>query len=237
MENRIFNHRSVLTAVFSAAFVFALVAAAALAVPAQRRFDAKTAGTETELKGVAQFAQNLIQFADLANQIEKRGSVSDGEITKLQDSGRRIKDGTSTFRGNLQGLISKLKSGNRWNDEFDTEFLDSITNPRVKAFIKRLGGARKALTEAEAAINTLSRDVDATINETKALRSINAGQDVFFMNASFSSGGGKVRLKCVLLGVGVAAAEVARLKLTAENLDNLFDSNKCGSAGGAPTTE
>lgn len=232
MKNQTASIRSLFAILFSAALVFALATAAA----AQRRFDPRAAGTEAELKGVAQFAQDLVNFVKQAQALEANPNASEAEHKKLQDFGRRIKDGTSNTRANLQGFIAKLKNSNRWNDQFDAEFLDAITSPRLKAFIQRIGGARKALTEAEAAINSLSQDVDTTISDAKRRAANDAGSEPFFMNASFAGNrAGKVRLKCVLLGVGVAAAEVTRLKLTAENLDNLFDSNKCGGAG-APTT-
>lgn len=215
--------------------IFALAAAA----NAQRRFDPKATGTEAELRNVAQFAQELVDFIKQARHIEQDNASSEAELKKLQDVGRRVKDASGNFRSNLQGLISKLKSNNRWNDEFDAEFLDSIVSPRLKGFIGRLGGARKALTEAEAAINSVSQDVDATINEARSPRASNLVNEVFFTHASFAPrsgvGGGKVRVKCVLLGVGIAAAEIGKMKLTAENLDNLFDSNKCGNAAASPT--
>lgn len=237
--NRKFNYRPILTALISGAFIFVLGLAAVQNAEAQRRFDPKATGTETELRNVAGFTQELLNFVKQAQFIEQENNAPEAEHKKLQDIGRRIKDGTSNTRGSLQSFISKLKSNNRWNEDFDADFVNSITSPRVKAFIQRIGGARKALTEAETALNSLSQDVDATINEAKKARAEHfSGDEAFFMNASFApanSATRKVRLKCVLLGVGVAAAEIGRLKLTAENLDNLFDSNKCGTAG-APTT-
>lgn len=232
MKNQKGSYRSLFTVLFSAALVFALAGIA----DAQRRFDPRAAGTEAELKGIAQFAQDLVNFVKQAEALEQNSNVTEAEHKKLQDFGRRIKSGSGSTRGNLQGLISKLKNSNRWNDEFDTEFLNSITSPRLKAFFTRIGGARKALTDCEAAISSLSQDVDTTISDAKKRAANDSGNELFFMNASFAANrAGKVRLKCVLLGVGVAAAEITRLKLTAENLDNLFDSNKCGGAG-APTT-
>jgi hypothetical protein len=227
--------RSIFTALFSAAFVIVFCLSTVQNAEAQRRFDPKATGTESELRNVANFTQELLTFQKQAEDIDK-GGATEADLKKFQDRGKRIKDGTSNTRGSLQSFISKIKSANRWNDEFDAEFLDSISNAKVKAFIKRIGGARKALTEAEAAFGSLAQDVDAALNDAKKMRAANAGGEFFFVNASFAGGARKVRLKCVLLGVGVAAAEIGRLKLTAENLDNLFDSNKCGGGGAAATT-
>ena len=200
---------------------------------AQRRFDAKAAGAENELRNLAQFTQELLNFIKQAQAVEANPDAPEAERRRLADLARRVKDGTGNTRANLQGFIGKLKNANRWTDEFDAEFLDSITSPRVKALIRRAGGARKALSEAEAALNSLAQDVDATVGDTK--RASLDADEVFFTRASFGGArfGAKVRVKCVLLGIGVAAAEITRLKLTAENLDNLFDSNKCGSASPA----
>lgn len=235
------NFRTLFTTLFSAALMgFAMLANASDA-DAQRRFDPKASGTESELRNVALVTQDLFSFVKQAQTVEQNPSASAADKKKLEDLGRKVKDGTGSFSSSLRGFTQKLKNSNRWNDEFDSEFLNSISNSKIKSFIQRLGGARRALTEAEAAINSLGQDVDATVNDSR--RAQNFGGDVFFTNASFSSGHAfassgsarKVRIKCVLLGVGVAAAELAgtRLKLTAENLDNLFDSNKCG--GGSAT--
>lgn len=229
------KNRKIFTSIFSLAFVAVLTLAGAGSADAQKRFDPKATGTESELRSVAGATQDLLNFVKQAQFIEQDANAPAIEHKKLQDLGRRIKDGTGSFRGSLQGFIAKIKNANQWNEQFDAEFAESITSPRVKAFIKRVGGARKALTDAEAALNSLGQDVDATVNESK--RAAHFTGESVFVNASFSSGGAaKVRLKCVLLGVGVAAAEIGRLKLTAENLDNLFDSNKCGGGSATPAT-
>ncbi len=236
MNNKITDIRAYFATAFSAAlFGFAMLFAATDA-DAQRRFDPKTTGTETELRNVALVTQDLLNFVKQAESVEQNPSASAADRKKLQDFGRKVKDGASNFSGSLRGFTQKLKNANRWNDEFDAEFLDSITNAKIKSFIQKLGGARRAFTEAEAAISSLGQDVDTTINDSR--RASNFGGEVFFTNASVSTNyaftsARKVRIKCILLGVGVAAAEAARLKLTAENLDNLFDSNKCG--GGSST--
>ena len=233
------NYRPLLTAFFSAAFVFIVGLSAVQNADAQRKFDPKATGTETELRNVANFTQELVNFLKLADLVDQNSAVSEDDHKKLRDTGKRVKDGTSNARTNLQGFISKLKAANRWNDDFDAEFLDAIVSPRIKAFIQKAGGARKALTAAEAALNAVGQQVDAAINDAKKPRAENIVTDVFFMNASFSSNPNyvfsarKFRVGCFLLGVGIAAAEIARAKLTAENLDNVFDS-KCG--GSAPTT-
>lgn len=230
MNYKRMNVTTFLATVFSVAIFGMAMLTAVTDANAQRRFDPKATGTENELRNVGQITQDLLNFIKQAEVAEQNPSPA--EHKKLQDLGRRIKDGTSNFRGSLQGFTSKIKRANRWNADFDTEFADSISNPKIRAFIQTLGGARKALTDAEAAIGSLGQDVDATVNDAKM--GINLGDNGFFKKASFASGSaGKVRLKCVLLGVGVAAAEIARLKLTAGNLDNLFDNNKCG--GGSPT--
>ena len=233
MNNKKSKIRLSLAAFVTTAFVFAFSLCAAQNADAQRRFEPKSVEADTEVRNFAQFTQELVNFIKQAEALEGNANAPETERRKLQELGRRVNDGASSARSSLQNLIAKIKKANRWNDEFDTEFLDSISNARVKALIRRVGGARKALADAEAVFNTLRQDVDATVNDSKKAGLVN-DEDVF-MNVSLAPRpGGKVRVKCVLLGVGVAVAEVGRLKLTAENLDNLFDSNKCGTA--APTT-
>lgn len=236
INNKI-NRRQIVVMLFSAAIVFVVGLSTA---QAQRRFEPKSVGAETEVRNVANFTQELLTFLKQTEDADNNANVSEVELKRLQNQGKRIKDGTSNTRSSLQGIISKLKSANRWNDEFDADFLEAITNTRVKAFIKRAGGARKVLTDAETALNSLGQDIDAALNDAKKTRAANHSGEVFFVKASFaedappSFSSRKVRLKCVLLGAGIALAEIGRLKLTAENLDNIFDSNKCG--GAAPTT-
>ncbi len=229
--------RSLFGKVLPALLFGSAILAVAANAEAQRQFDAKATGTETELRNVALVTQDLFSFVKQAQTVEQNPSATAADKKKLADLGRKVKDGTSNFSGGLRGFTQKIKGANRWNAEFDAEFLDSISNPKIKAFIQRLGGARRALAEAESAINSLGQDVDATVNDSRSAH--NSNGNVFFTNASFSFDSAsapsarKVRIRCVLLGVGIAAAEVVRLKITAENLDGIFDSNKCG--GGSPT--
>ena len=232
MKIKIMNIRTFFAAASMAIMAAAIVLAGAANTNAQRRFDPKATGTENELRNVALATQDLLNFVKQAQYIEQDANAPAPEKRKLIDLGRRVKDGTSNLRGGLQGFSTKLKNANKWNADFDAEFLDSITSPRIKSFIQRLGGARAAITQAESALASLGQDVDGTLTDSRV--AFNQGGQPFFMNASFAPAAAeKIRIKCVLLGVGVAGAEIVRLKLTAENLDNLFDSNKCG--GGSST--
>lgn len=235
MKNRKIKTSSLLTALLSTVFVIALCVSN---TDAQRRFDFKAAGVENEAAGIDQFTDALISFSLKNSEISKKNtSLADRLRLKkeLEDAGNKVKASAGNARRLLQALISKLKSGNRWNDDFDKDFLDGIVSPRIKSLVQRNGGARKALGDAEALFSSLNAEIDAAVREANDNQALNETGDVLFTNASFAYR----KNGCVLLGIGIALAEsrLLKMKLTAQNLDNIFDNKGCGGSGGAaPTT-
>lgn len=190
-----------------------------------------------EAQGIAQFAADLAEFLQLAN--NKASVVSPRDLANLERAGRRVKDGSSNFRSNLQALVTKLKNNKQWDNELDTEINNSLGSRRAKGFFQRIGG-RKILTDVDGVISSINADVDAILNEAKKPgTALLFRSDPIFTRASFtepgSSAARKVRFKCVVLGAAIFGAEVVRAPKTAENLDNIFDSNGCGSASSATT--
>lgn len=239
MRNRKIKTSSLLTVLFSTAFVIALCVSD---TAAQRRFDLKAAGVDNEAAGIEQFTDALISFALKDAELSKKSTSLTDRVRlrrELQDAGSKVKGSAGNARRLLQALISKLKSGNRWNDELDTDFLNSIISPRIKSLIQRNGGARKVLADADAIFNSLNADIDATLREANENQALNETGEFTFMNTSFAFYG-KRGDRCILLGIGIALAEsrVLKMKLTAQNLDNIFDSKGCGGggAGSTPTT-
>jgi hypothetical protein len=235
MRNQKAKMSSLLTMLFSVAFVALLVSNAT----AQRRFDFKAAGVETEAAGIEQFTDALIAFS-LKDVETRRSKLADRVKLRreLQDTGTKVKGSSSNARRLFQELIAKLKSGNRWNDDFDKSFLDGIVSPRIKSLIQRNGGARKVLADAEALLNSLNAEIDETIREANNNQALNETNEATFTRASFY---GKRGDRCLLLGIGIALAEsrLLKMKLTAQNLDNIFDSKGCGGSGtgeSSPTT-
>lgn len=233
MRNQKIKTSSLLTVLLSIVFVALCVSN----TTAQRRFDFKAAGVETEAAGIEQFTDALIAFS--LKDVENRKSKLTDRVKlrrELQDNGSRVKGSSSNARRLLQELIAKLKNGNKWNDDFDKSFLDGIVSPRIKSLIQRNGGARKVLADADGLFNSLNTEIDDSIREANS-QALNETGGVILMNASFAKRGDR----CLLLGIGIALAEsrLLKMKLTAENLDNIFDSKGCGGGGGsapAPTT-
>ena len=203
---------------------------------AQGKFDARNAGVEPEIKEAAKFSDLLLRFMTVYVQYDGKRIVSEEEIKELVQLGQSVKDGTSNFRSNLQGLVTKLKNGNRWNEQLDKEFTDSIVSPRAKELFQNSGARKIFGTEINPAINSLGTDIDAMINDLKSRRAASVSQGISFEKAATSRSAAKGRLKCIVLGVGIAVAEVAGAKLTAGNLDKIFDKS-CGGGGAAATTE
>lgn len=235
MRNRKIKTSSILTALLSTAFVIALCVSN---TTAQRRFDFKAAGVENEAAGIDQFTDALITFSLKNSEISKKSTSLTDRVRlrrELEDAGNKVKANAGNARRLLQALISKLKTGNRWNDDFDKDFLDGIVSPRIKGLVQRNGGARKALSDAEALFGSLNAEIDAAVRDANDNQSLNETGEVFFVNASFAYR----KNGCVLLGIGIALAEsrLLKMKLTAQNLDNIFDNKGCGGGGGAaPTT-
>jgi hypothetical protein len=235
MKNQKIKTSSLLAALFSAMFVIALCVSD---TAAQRRFDFKAAGVETEAVGIDQFTDALIAFVLKDVAFKKATSLQDRIRLRreLKEAGDKVKGSSGNARRLFQTLIAKLKSGNRWNDDFDKDFLAGIVSPRIKSIVQTNGGARKALTDAEALFNNLNAEIDATVREANDSQGFNTTGDASFTNASFASAK-KIRGGCVLLGIGIALAEsrLLNMKLTAQNLDNIFDNKGCGGGSGAAT--
>lgn len=186
-----------------------------------------------DVKGIAQFAENLANFFEIAQKIEDGGKLNPILTKELDKAGKKVKDGAATFRSNLKGFITTLKNKNQWNEDLDKEFLEILGSRRIKGFFQRNGG-RKILTDADAAINSIATDVDTIIANASKLRAANSTS--IFMQTAFAPAvsARKLSFKCVLLGVGIAIAEYKKMNKTAENLDGFFDKS-CGAGANTAT--
>ncbi len=234
MKNQ--NYSSKFIALFSIAFAFVFFLSTTQEVTAQRYLTEIKSGSEA--KGIAQFANDLSAFLEIAEFIEQENIVSPRDIAKLQAAGKKVKDGTSNFRSNIKNLVTKLKNKNQWDDELDTEINDLFGSRKIKGFFKRNGG-RKILTDVDSAIGSLNSDIDAIIANAKNEKASNSnGTGEFFMQASFvpcsTISLRKLKLKCVILGAAIFGAELVKADRTAENLDGFFDKN-CGAGANTAT--
>lgn len=188
-----------------------------------------------DVKGIAQFADNLANFLELAEKAEAIGKPDAITIKITEAAGQKVKDGASGFRNNLKGLVTLLKNKNQWNDELDNQFNELLGSRRIKGFFQRNGG-RKILTDADTAINSIAADVDTIIANLKKLRSASANNNSVFTQTAFAptASARKVRFKCVALGVAIFGAELLKAKKTAENLDGFFDKS-CGAGASTAT--
>lgn len=227
------NYRSVLTGLFSIAFVFALCLVSAQNAAAQGYLNQLRPGAE--VRGISQFAANLSEFLALAESLEGKGIVSPRDAAQLEAAGKKVKDGTSNFRQSLEALIAKIKKDNKWTDALDNEILGELGNRRIKGFFQNNGG-RKILTDCLTAINNIPREVDTIIGNSRKPQSVNFSGDGIFVKTSFAASGSarKVRFKCVVLGAAIFGAELLKADKTAENLDGFFDKS-CGAGTSTAT--
>lgn len=226
------NYSSKIIALFSIALAFVLMLSTAQNANAQRYLTELRGSSEA--KGIAQFANDLSEFLQLAQEIEQDSAANPVKIKRLEILGKKIKDGTSNFRNNLKNLVASLKNKNRWDDQLDTEINELFGSRRIKGFFQRNGG-RKILTDADAAIAALNSDVDTIINNAKKV-SASSGSNSVFMQTSFAanSSSRKLKLKCAVLGVAIFGAELVKADRTAENLDGFFDKS-CGAGASTAT--
>ena len=224
------NFRSIATTAFSIAFALVLSLSTAQDALAQRYLTELRPSSEAT--GLSQFALNLSEFLNLAESLERAKVVSPRDFAQLEALGKKVKDGAPNFRQSLDGLITRIKKNNRWDEALESEILTLLGNRRVKGFFQNNGGGRRILNEALNAYNAIPGDVDAIINSFRRQQSVNSDGEVFFAKASFAASAGKVRFKCIVLGAAVFGAELAGADRTAENLDKIFD-KQCG--GGATT--
>ena len=188
-----------------------------------------------DVKGIAQFADNLAKFLESAQKVEEGGRFDAITIKITEAAGEKVKNSASGFRTNLKALVANFKNKNQWNEELDNQFNEFLGSRKIKGFFQRNGG-RKILTDADAAINSIAADVDAIIANLKKLRAANASQNSIFMQTAFAptASARKVRFKCVALGVAIFGAELLKAKKTAENLDGFFDQS-CGAGANTAT--
>lgn len=233
MKNQNKNYRSIITALFSIAFVMVLGLSTVREASAQRYLT--EIKTTTEIKGISQFATDVSDFLKLAEFIEQENNVSPAQLKRLEAAGKKVKDGAGNLRTNLKALIANLKKSERWNDELDKQINEILGNRKAKGFFQRNGG-RNLLNAGETAINSVAADVDAIINDARKLQSVNLEIGGVLLKTSFmpAASAKKGRLKCALLGLAIFGAEVAGAKITAENLDGHFDKG-CGAGANATT--
>ncbi len=188
-----------------------------------------------DVKGIAQFADNLANFLELAQKIEDGNRLNPALLKQLEDAGKKIKDGTSNFRSNLKGLVALFKNKNQWSDELDSQFNELLGSRKIKGFFQRNGG-RKILIDADAAISAIGVDVDAIIANAKNVKNANVSNNSVFMQTAFAptASARKIRFKCVALGAAIFGAELLKAKKTAENLDGFFDKS-CGAGANTAT--
>lgn len=187
-----------------------------------------------EIKGIVQFADNLSEFLELAEKAES-GARTDLVYIKMGDAAKKVKEGTSNFRSNLKGLVTIFKNKDQWNDALDSQFNELLANRKSKGFFQR-NGARKVLTDADAAINSIAAEVDAIVANLKAQRVSTVTNNSIFMRTAFApnTSARKFKLKCVVLGIAIFGAELTKATKTAENLDGFFDKS-CGAGASTAT--
>lgn len=187
--------------------------------------DLKALNAETEAKALVQYGQLLAQFFNATQEAQKKSSILRADLSKIEGDGQRVKNDAASFRQNLQSLITKLKSANKWDDQLDADLSTALGSRRVKGFLGQNGGARRLFESALNEINTIGGDVDGAVANVKAKPSS--------AHARAKNGRGK----CFGLFVAVAAAELLRMKETAKNIDDVYDKNCGPGGGGASPTE
>lgn len=225
--------KSILTTIFSIAIALLLTISSAQNASAQRYLT--EIRNSSEVNNMAQFAENLANFLEMAQKIESDGVVRPAELARLEAAGKTVKGGTSNFRNNLKNLVTNLKNKDQWNEELDAQINESLGSRKIKGFFQKNGG-RKILTDADGAISQLNAQIDAIIANAKNQRGANVSSENLFMQTAFasSSSARKLRLKCVVLGVAIFIAEVKKAPKTAENLDGFFDQS-CGAGASTAT--
>lgn len=225
---------SVLTTIFSIAFAVVICFSSVQEASAQRYLT--EIRNSSEVNNMAQFADNLASFLELAEKLEQGGgAIRPAELIRLEAAGKRVKDGTGNFRSNLKNLVTTFKNKNQWNDELDSQINESLGSRKIKGFFQKNGG-RKILSDADGAISGLNAQIDAIIaNAKKGRASVVSGESIFVKTVFASSASSrKFRLKCAVLGVAIFIAEVKKAPKTAENLDGIFDKS-CGAGASTAT--
>ena len=237
-------NQSTFRSLLAGALLLALTASA-LAQPDKLNLDALNIGNEARTLNTAN--ENITSFFADAAKLKKKESVSPSEFAALEHSADVAKRNADQIIAILIGIVRNLKAADHWNQQFDDQFVASVSRASVRSGLQQAGGARRLLEAAANETNNFAADIDQELESVRAKVATSkkeglllatsrktdanhASSSVVVSNAAIAGHAPlSIGIKCKLLLVGLAIAEVAGADRTACRLDELYGEKGCGA--------
>lgn len=200
------NPNSVKHSLFIGLMLFALVS-----ITNAQGVDLKEIGAEKQTESIKKFTDLLTDFyAHLFQAIGDRSkSISNGKVAGagLTDKATKIRGEVIGNVDNIQSLIAKFKTANRYNEQFDKDAIKLLGSNKAKSQLAKSGGSRKLL---ESVLNSnATNNLKKNVSESAALVEFKKDEDV-----------------CRFIAVGILV-EVLFSKKSTTTSDKIYEANGC----------
>ena len=162
------------------------------------RLDLRALGINNEAQQITSLVDVQLKFFKRGDELRKKSILSPRDPESFRDEANKRKADLVTLQRQFDSLINKLKQGNNWNENFDSQFLAAIKIESARSLLAQSGGARKVLQAAAGEVNELRDEIDDAVREvnSKQVGSRRSRSDrVYAAHASPPAG----KLYCALL--------------------------------------
>ncbi len=205
MKNQESTNRSLFVALAMFTLSFSLLLAGPRTANCQG-IDLNEIRGQREAESVKKFADSLSAFNNsvLAAAAQTRSTTTGAG---LKDKGEKVRADLTATVSSLEGFVSRLKSANRYNDQFDTDVNTLLGSNKVKSRVQRAGGARKFLSSglSSSSINNLKKEIGTAASLVEVTKS----EDL-----------------CRFVGLGIVAEALLQKKATTAN-DKFYEKLGC----------
>ncbi len=148
-------------------FTFSCALFLALARPVKGQgIDLKEVKAQKEAESIKKFTDSLTLFYNLvsgatAQPLGSKGGKNVG--AGLKEKAEKIRNETTSHIASIETLITKLKTANHFDDQFDSDVSKLLGSNKVKGRLVKVGGARKLFGSVlnSNAIGSLRKDVSS----------------------------------------------------------------------------
>ncbi len=203
------NQKSLNRSIFIGLTMFTLSFACLIAKPQSanaQEIDLKQLRAQSEAESIKKFTDSLTLFYNLvsgATAQTNNKSVGAG----LKEKGERVRAELTSNVSSIESFVAKLKTANRFNDQFDADVNALIGSNKVKGRLAKAGGARKLLASVlnSTSVNNLKKDVGTAASILEVTKS----EDL-----------------CRFVAIGIVAEAVLQRKATTAN-DKFYEQIGC----------
>jgi hypothetical protein len=162
---------------------------------------------QREAESIKKFTDSLTLFENLVLSAAAAQNRNTATGAGLKDKGEKVRADLTATIPSLEGFVSKLKSANRFNDQFDADVNTLLGSNKVKSRVQRAGGARKFLNSglSSSSVNNLKKEIGTAASLVEVTKS----EDL-----------------CRFVGIGILAEALLQKKSTTAN-DKFYEKLGC----------